>query len=144
MPSAISARSTITDSAAAVAFSQPRPKEPIAGTRIRVAKAIRLISPAPPKIHSSSDIGLILPEVGDDQCERGDDPEERDSQRPPAADVAEVVHAEVDPAQPDRDGGDDPGDDDGRSTRHPGAGAERADDRDPDVDDRVGRVPARK
>ena len=44
MPSASRAASTKSETSTAVAFSQVRPKEPIAGTRISAVKASRLIS----------------------------------------------------------------------------------------------------
>ena len=71
MPTATRVTSTISESRTAVAFSQPRPNEPTAGTRIKVVKAIRLIRPAAPKTITSGDIRSILPEVDDDHRDHG-------------------------------------------------------------------------
>src|SRR4029078_1502924 len=95
-PRPTSATSTMNESAAAVAFSQPRANDPIAGTRIKVVNAIRVISPAPAKIITSADMPPILPQVDDNHGDRREQREDRDSECPAAADVAHPVDAEVD------------------------------------------------
>src|ERR1044072_5999328 len=88
-----------------------RPQELIAGTKIKVAKATRLTSPAAPKRTYSSSIfcsasgnsvaltSLILPHRGDDQGDGGAEREGGGAERPAGVDVAHVVDVEVDPGE---------------------------------------------
>src|SRR4051812_16695192 len=120
-PRKTSAARTKKESSAAVAFSQVRPYELSAGTRIRAVKATRLIRTAPPKRKYSVPIfarasmrPLILAQARDGQGGRGAARERGDPQAPARGDVAEVVDAQVHARQAHDDGQRDPDGDQGR------------------------------
>src|SRR5581483_11660990 len=156
MPSPTSAASTKTDSTAAVAFSQARPKAASAGTRIRAQNATRLIRSAPPKrtysertvagggSGSGTGIGLIVTERIDRNRDGPAPRKGRDAEPPARRDVAQEVDAQVDAREADQPRQEDPRHEQRRAAGEARAQAQRQRRGDPRVEHRVGRVPARE
>src|SRR6185295_2653912 len=90
--------------------------------------------------NASGSTAPILTDGRDDERYRGAEREGGDAQRPAAADVAEVVDAEVDAREADQGGEDDPADDDRRPPGHAGAEPHHDRHRQPEVEGRVGGV----
>ncbi len=136
----------------AVAFSQPRAERADRGRQDQgregeqadQAGAAEAGSTRCRWLRPRASEGSIVPQVGDDHRDDRAQGEGRDAEGPPAGDVAEVVDAQVDAAEPDRDR-------EQRARRRsapsrrcsPAAAARSTVEREPCVDDRVGGVAAR-
>src|SRR5436190_13627487 len=110
-PTRTSAARTSSERTAAVAFSQVRPKAPIAGERMNAANASSVTSPAPMnsqtcvlKLASGSAIALILAQAPDEQGDGGGSGERRRPESPAAEDVGHEMSPQIDPGEPDHEG----------------------------------------